>query len=274
MECVFQNSWFCSVNNTDGGDLLAETTLVGTKLEAAGRLVTDRSTFIIKDAGWEINRSPGGSLNGSGILPGLKGEVAYFDSGAALRREAAGIAGGLARELLAECVRGIIQAETFLYHDRGYPTAEAYGEYWEKFYLDSCRYYSNLQRITRRWPEYVGGYYTGNKLFARGKNCSIFRVAGGYTAAGVFSDSFHEIALNMSLNDEGMVTACRGNFLRAPDPVCFENTASLPVLEGTFLGNTSKKLIAEGIGGPTGCDQLVDMVYALAKAFREALNPA
>lgn len=61
MECVFQNSWFCSVNNTDGGDLLAETTLVGTKLEAAGRLVTDRSTFIIKDAGWEINRSPGGA---------------------------------------------------------------------------------------------------------------------------------------------------------------------------------------------------------------------
>lgn len=272
MESVFQNSTFCSVNNMDGGDLLAETTMIGTKLDASGRLVIDRSTFIIKDAGWEVTRSPGGSLNGSGILHGLKGATAYFDAGGVLRREAAGIAGGLARELLAECVKGIIQAETFIYLDRGYPTPEAYGEYWEKFYAGSCRYYSNLHRISRRWPEYVGGFYISKRLFSRAKNCSILKVPGGYAVAGTLSDSFHEMAVIVSLNDEGMVTECQGNFLRAPDPVCFENTPLLETLKGSFLSNSGKKQIIEGIGGPDGCDHLVDLVYTMAKAFREALS--
>ncbi len=272
MEYIYQNSMFCSVKNMKVEDLLAEAYLVGTGAEALGWLVIDRSTFIIKEAGWEVTRSPGGSLNGSGILHGLKGKAAYFNCGADLRREAAGIAGGLAREMLAECVKGIIQAETFIYRDRGYPTPEAYGEYWEKFYLDSCRYYSNLHRISRKWSDYVGGYYTGKKLFARTKNCTVRKVPGGYAAAGVFSDTFHEMAVTISLNEAGMVTECRGDFLRAPDPVCFENAPSLDMLEGSYLSSLAKKQVAELIGGPAGCDHLVDLVYALAKGYGEALN--
>lgn len=272
MEHAMQNSTFCSVKTINGGDLLAETTLVGTNVEALVWLVIDRSTFIIKKAAWEVTRSPGGTLNGSGILHGLEGVTAYFQSGGDLRREAGDIAGGLVREMLAECVKGIIQAETFLYLDRGYPTPEAYGENWEKFYLNSCRYYSNLHRITRRWSEYVGGYYTGKKLFARAINCSINRLPGCFTAAGTFSDSFHEMVICLNLNDEGMVLECQGNFLRAPDPVCFENAFLLEKLKGASLSSLDKKQIVTEIGGPGGCDHLVDLVYTVAKGLREVLN--
>lgn len=272
MEYVFQKSWFCSVTALDGGELLAETSLVGTDIEASGRLVVERSTFIVIDAGWEVTRSPEGSLNGSGVLPGLKGVTAYFNSGGDLRHEAGDIAGGLVRELLAECVRGIIQAETFLYRERGYLTPEAYGEYWETSYLNSCRYYSNLHRISRRWSEYVNSYYTGKKLFNRFKSCSIVRSAGGFSIAGIFNDSFHEMGICVNLNDQGMVLDCRGNFLRAPDSVCFENAARLERLKGTFLPDFNKKEVISKIGGPSGCDHLADLVYDLAKGLRKVLN--
>lgn len=272
MEFIFQNSKFCSVSTRDRGELIAKSTLVGTNAEASGWLLIDRSTFIIKEAGWEINRSQEGRFNGSGSIHGLKGVTAYFNSGGDLRREAGDIAGGLVREMLAECVKGIIQAETFLYNDRGYPTPESYGEYWEKFYLDSCRYYSNLHRVTRRWSEYVGGYYTDKKLYARAKNCSILRVSGGYTAAGMFSDSFHEMGVCVNLNDEGMVLGCRGNFLRAPDQVCFENDSLLENLRGSNLSGLGKKQIVDVIGGPGGCDHLVDLLYDMAKGFGEVLQ--
>jgi hypothetical protein len=272
VEYALQNSTFCSVKTVNGGELLAETTLVGTNVEAFGWLVIDRSTFIIKNAGWEVTRSPAESLNGSGILHGLKGVTAYFHSGGDLRREAGDIAGGLVREMLVECVRGIIQAETFLYVDRGYPNPEAYGEYWEKFYLNSCRYYSNLHRVSRRWSDYVGGYYTDKKLFARAKNCSIKKFPGGFTAVGTFGDSFHEMVICLNIDDDGMVLECQGNFLRAPDPVCFENASLLEKLKGTSLLSLNKKQIVTGIGGPGGCDHLVDLVYTVAKGFREALQ--
>ena len=272
MEYVFQKCWFSSVTALDGGELLAETSLVGTDIEASGRLVVEKSTFIVVDAGWEVIRSPGGRLNGSGVLPGMKGVTAYFNSGGDLRREAGDIAGGLVREMLAECVRGIIQAETFLYRERGYLTPEAYGEYWEKASLNSCRYYSNLHRISRRWSEYVSSYCTGKKLFNRFKNCSIIKSVGGFAAAGIFSDSFHEMGITVELNNQGMVLDCRGNFLRAPDPVCFENAALLERLKGTFLSGFNKKEVISKIGGPLGCDHLADLIYDLVKGLRPVLN--
>jgi hypothetical protein len=273
LEYIFQKSWFCSISSLDDSELLAETTLMGTDIEALGRLVIDRYSFIIRDAYWEVNRSPGGMYNGSGILQGLNGVTAYFNSGGDLRREAGDIAGGLAREMMAECIRGVIQAETFLYRERGYPTPEAYGDYWEKSYLNSCRYYSNLHRICRRWSDYVGGYYTGEKLYARFKNCSILKASGGYGAAGIFNDSFHEMGICVNLNDQGVVLDCQGNFLRAPDPVCFENDAHLETLKGAVLSGFDKKEVITKIGGPFGCDHLADLVYDLAKGLRKVLNP-
>ncbi len=267
MEFIFQRNWFCSVNSLDKQGLLAETNLIGTDIEALGRLVIDKSTFEIKEAGWEVSRSPGGVLNGGRDVCELKGVTAYFNAGGDLRRVVGGEAGGLAKELFAECIRGIIQAETFLYVERGYKTPESYGTHWEKAYLNSCRYYSNLHRVTRRWSDYVGGYSPGASLYCRAKNCSVFKTGGGLAAFGVFSDSFHEMNVRLSLSKDGIVMECAGNFLRAPDQVCFENAALLGRLPGAALTGLSKKQIAGMIGGPAGCDHLVDLVNDLARVL-------
>ncbi len=267
MKFIFQRNWFCSVNSLDKQRLLAETNLIGTDIEALARLVIDKSTFVIKEAGWEVSRSPGGLLNGGRDVHELKGVTAYFNAGGDLRRAAGGEAGGFARELFSECIRGIIQAETFLYVERGYGTPESYGAHWEEAYLNSCRYYSNLHRVTRRWSEYVGGYCPGAGLYSRAKNCSVFKAGVGVAAFGVFSDSFHEMSVRLNLSNDGTVTDCAGNFLRAPDRVCFENAASLGQLPGTALASLSKKQIAGMIGGPTGCDHLVDLVNDLARVL-------
>jgi len=84
---------------------------------------------------------------------------------------------------------------------------------------------------------------------------------------GVFSDSFHEMNVRLELGEDGIVKECAGNFLRAPDRVCFENAASLGRLPGAAFTNLSKKQIAGIIGGPAGCDHLVDLVNDLARVL-------
>lgn len=268
MEVIFQRNRFSSVRGIHRGDLLAETYLLATDIEASARLIIDRKNFAIKHARWEVYRSPEGKFNGLNVVPGLEGITAYFNAGGDLRRVVGNEAGGLARELLAECIRGIIQAETFVYNDRGYPTAQAYGDYWERYYLNSCRYYSNLRRISRKWSDYVGNYCRGDNFFNRTKACSIIKHPDGLKVVGSLSDSFHEMGVIFLVDGAGRVVDCNGNFLRAPDPVCFENGALLKKFEGTFLPGCSKKEIAQIIGGPHGCDHLVDLVSDLGKAVK------
>lgn len=266
MKVIFQNNLFSSVRGIHKGDLLAEAYLLATDIEASGKLITDRKSFAIKHARWEVYRSPEGKFNGINVVPKLEGVTAYFNAGAILRRAVSDQAGGLARELLAECIRGIIQAETFIYKDRGYETAEAYGEYWEKHYLNSCRYYSNLHRVSCKWSEYVRNYSRRANFFNRAKTCSVIKAEDRLTVTGGLSDSFHEIGVIFYIDETGRVTECTGNFLRAPDPVCFENGDLLKGLEGLLLPRCGKKEIARVIGGAEGCDHLVDLVSDLGKA--------
>lgn len=267
MEFIHQNNWFCSVKDTHAADLVGETVLIGTDIEAVGRLIVNKKTFAIIDASWEIIRSPGCAMNGSGTVPGLIGVTAYFNAGSFLRRAVEGKPGELVRGLLAECVRGIIQAETFLYKERGYPTPEAYGEYWERSYLDSCRYYSNLNRISLRWPEYIAKIRPGDNYFNRSKTCSIYKQPGGVRATGILSDTYHEISVTMDLDREGQVTGCTGSFLRAPDVVCFENISLLKRFSGAVFPGCHKREIARIIGGAQGCEHLVNLLSDMEKTI-------
>lgn len=266
IKLIYQKSQFCTAKGIYSGELLAEATVLGTEIEATGRLRADRVSFEIKDARWEVFRSPAGSLNGSGEAPGLIGIPAYLDAGRELRRIVGEQAGGVARELLAECVRGVIQAETFIFQERGFPTAAAYDDYWDEFNLNGCRYYSNLQRTTRRFNEHVAEQNHGLNLFNRFKNCSVYRLEDGLIAYGGFSDSFHELGLSYNLDLEGRIVDSSGSFLRAPDQVCFENALHPGNLKGVNLTECTKKQLAQVLGGPQGCQHLVDIADDLRKA--------
>lgn len=272
MELIYQKSWHCTVKRIHTGEILAEATVLGTELEATGVLKADPASFEIKDARWEIFRSPGGIFNGGSEAPGLRGAAAYFNIGRVLRKEVGDAAGGLVRELLTECVRGIIQSETFLYRERGFATLKAYSEHWRKFQAGTCRYQSNLSRVKRWWDEYVGGLKHGLNLFNRSKNCSIYLLEDGIIVYGGFSDSYHELGLSCRLDLDGRVKECSGSFLRAPDQVCFECALLAGRLKGLILTACSKKQLIEIVGGPQGCEHLAALAEELRKASAFALE--
>jgi hypothetical protein len=271
MELIYQKCWHCTVKRVHAGELLAETTVLGTETEATGRLKVDQNSYEIKDARWEVFRSPGGIYNGSSEAPGLIGATAYFNIGRELRREVGDTAGGLVRDLLAQCVSGIIQSETFLFQERGFPTLRAYSEHWRKFQANTCRYQSNLDRVVRWWDEFVGGLKHGLNLFNRSKYCSVYLVEGGIIAHCGFSDSYHELGLSCKLDLNGQVKECTGSFLRAPDRVCYECALLTSGLKGLELTGYSKKQLSEIVGGPQGCEHLLDLTEELRKAVTYVL---
>lgn len=273
MKILYQSNSCSTVRIINGDELLAESILINTDFEAVGQLVTDLKSFRIKKARWDVYRSPDSSMNGGKELPELIGVEAYFSAGGFLRRATGDEAGGLPRELLAECVKGIIQAETFIFIDRGYQSAKAYDDYWDEIYLNACRYYSNLERVVRRWSDHVGYYHRERNLFNRFLNCRVYRRDNGYLAAsGSFSDSFHELGVHFDLNDEGTVVESAGNFLRAPDQVCFESREHVLKLIGKKIACMEKKEIGELVGGPHGCNHLVDIVHGISKAVIVSLG--
>src|SRR5690606_755253 len=89
-------------------------------------------------------------------LPILRGKDAYFNAAPALRELASITEDPLHVPLFAETVKGFIQAETFLWKERGYSSTEEYNRRWAEAYQDSCRYYSNLDRVTQDWFHHVG----------------------------------------------------------------------------------------------------------------------
>lgn len=272
-EILYQSNNISTVKMINEHELLATSIFLSTSFEAVGQLVTDLESFRIRKARWDIYRSPDGRLNGGKELPELNGVEAYFSAGKALRRVVGEEAGGLPRELLAECVKGMIQAETYLYDARGYPTREAYDEYWDQAYLNACRYYSNLERVVRRWTEHVGNFNRKGTLFNRVKNCRVSRRSDRiFMASGSFSDSFHELGVYAELDGEGMIRYCTGNFLRAPDQVCYESKEHLLNLVGKKITTLNKKEIGELVGGPQGCDHLFDIVYGLSQAVTAVIG--
>jgi hypothetical protein len=272
MELIYQKNWFCSVKRDLDGEVLSEATVLQTDLEATGRLKVDPSSFGIKDARWEIFRSPGGVFNGSNEAPGLKGASAYFNIGREIRNAVGDTAGGLVRDLLLECVRGVIQSETFLFKERGFPTFRAYVEHWRKAQTGSCRYHSNLHRVIRWWDEYVGDMQHGLNLFNRTKSIAVYRLPDSLMVHCGFSDTYHELGLLSRVDLSGRVEDCSSNFLRAPDQVCFECGLLSGGLKGLSLKECSRKQLTQIAGGPQGCDHLSDLGEELRKAVTWALS--
>lgn len=271
MEFIYQKNWFCSVKRIHDGELLAEATVLQTDLEATGRLKVDQSSFEIKDARWEIFRSPGGVFNGSNEEPGLKGASAYFNIGREIRKAVGDAAGGLVMDLLLECVRGVIQSETFLFKERGFPTFRTYVEHWRKAQTDTCRYHSNLHRVTRWWDEYVGDLQHGLNLFNRTKSIAVYRLPDSLMVHCGFSDTYHELGMLSRVDLAGRVQECSSTYFRAPDQVCCECALLSAAIKDLLLPECTRKQLSQVVGGSQGCDHLSDLVEELRKAVNWVL---
>lgn len=270
MHCIYHASYSTTVLRRND-DLWSQCVYLSTDTEAMGMLRVDVYSFHIKEARWHVYRSPGKALNGGGEVPGLIGSEAFMHIGPVLHHQFGEQRGVMARELLAECVRGLMQAETFVYRERGYASAKEYDEYWDGILKDSCRYFSNLDRVAQPWMDYIGGDVRDNSLYNRIKSTNILSSSDNCLLINAnFLDSFHELTVNISANFDGIIQGCTGNYLRAPDKVCFENSELLVKMVGRNLTGLTKKDIAQDLGFSSGCTHLVDLVYDISQSFAAA----
>jgi hypothetical protein len=270
MPVVFQSHFTTIVKTIDCRDaVVADSYYISTNHEAAGHIQANADDFLITNACWEVHRSPRSQEVGKANASTLCGQEAYFAVAPILKEAFAGV-GAFQKELIAECVRGIIQAETYLYMERGYESPKSYDDAWEAMCLDSCRYYSHLDQVSKKWREHVGKQERQDYLFHRNKTCSVIaNNANSLLLTGYFSDSFHQLAVAMTLTD-GAIASCTGNLLRAPDKLCFETEKYLAGLVGMRVNELNKKAISQVIGGSQGCSHLVDLVNEMVRSLEEA----
>lgn len=273
MRCLFQRMWHSSVRfEEDAGEhFLVEVAYCGTDGEACARLLVEPATLLIREAVWEKYRAPEERVPSITKIPALAGVEAYFNSGDALREALAPLGDPCARELFAEAVRGVIQAETFLFKERGFSSPEAYQDNWDRLYVNSCRYYSNLDRVTRGWFEHIGYSHRRGNLFNRMKSQILYLQdnSNSYLLAGNLADSFHNASVELELEMDGKtVKSSKGELLRAPDSVCREASALMNALTGENFENLSKKDIARLLGGGNGCVHLIDLVSDARETIR------
>ncbi len=260
MQCLFQRNWHLSVR-LEGDHLLADATYCGTDGEYSARLQVNPNTYTVLGAQWEVYRTAVGAINKIVALPQLQGLEAYFNSGRAIREALASLPESFAAPLFADAVRAVIQSETFLFRERGYSSTDDYQEYWDKNFCDTCRYYSNLDRVQCQWYEHVGSDSRPGNLFNRMKSQFLYGTGKGYRLVGHLNDSFHGVASELELAEDGStVVKARGDLLRAPDIVCHESARYMQELEGKQLGGLKKRDIAELLGSSEGCVHLFEIV--------------
>lgn len=264
MNLLFQRHLHCTARRMDAHTFLVETHYLDPDLEAVAGLWVDSSSFIIKKGQIETYRSGDGNYQYHlREIPGLNGVSAYFGTGKELKEALVGL-DKIGRDLFAEGVRGAIQAETFLLKERGFHSAGSYQQYWETVQLNTCRYYSNLGRVKRKWSEYVRDRQRQNILFNRYKTIGLYKIDNcAYHVYGSFSDSYHELGLDMTISaGDFRIKNVDCRLLRAPDAVCFESPGLTAGLENfSVRPRPSKKDIAAVVGGSQGCAHVVDLVF-------------
>lgn len=266
MECLFQRHWHTEVRRDGEQSLRAETVYHDTVRDLVVGMKIKMGNFLIQEAYVEQHRPVVPSEEEICMVQELLGIEAYFSSGSLINRALAPYGNPLMSLLFAETVKGVIQAESFIFNERGYQTADDYEQYWRNFYGGTCRYYSNLDRVEQDWYQHLGTTSRTGVLFSRFKEQTLYRdSAGQWQLQGTFSDSFHELAVSIVLNpDERTVVDISGCLLRCPDQVCREAAGLLQVLKGAKLEELSKKNIAGALGRNQGCVHVIDLAYDLA----------
>jgi len=265
MEYSGQRHWHCQVTRPEKDLVYARTTYLSITSEAMASLAVDPVSLAVREARWTVYRQADDRPLDTPV-PGLTGLTAHFGCGPALKKALGGFS-PLAAELFAETVRGVIQAETFLTRERGFASMEAYDDFWKETQAGSCRYYSNLDRVSRKWATHVGDQRRPDVLFNRFKAAVWHRLpSDGFLITATLADSFHDAGLAVQVTGPAFtVIRAQGGVRRAPDAVCLEAGAAVPELAGTALAQTDKRTIARVLGGPQGCVHLIDLAGDLCR---------
>ncbi len=275
MEFLMQRIWHSSVVRENEQFLIVKTSYLDSLMERMAVMRVKAANLEIEEAWLERLGCPGDMAESREYIEGLKGVEAYLGSGSGLRAGLQGMKDEVERSLFNDTVIAIVQAETFLFRERGYSDAVVYSQAWEEFYVGSCRYYSNLDRVKITWGGYIGNTGREINLFDRGKSQQLYRDDKGcYVINGSLIDSFHQVNTHLELDEDmKVITAC-GHLLRVPDAVCRESSRQMENLKGRLLPGMSKKELAHLLGAGEGCVHLIDLTYDSVKTLELYLNEA
>ncbi|HWQ74970.1 MAG TPA: DUF2889 domain-containing protein [Syntrophomonas sp.] len=251
--------------NRYGDVIQAECSLLDNRNETFAWIAADVFSLKVLQAGWALYRSDN-RKTGIFDLPDLIGVEAYLNSGPALKNVLGGPGQEMERELISECFRSILQAETFFYRERGFDSAQKYITYWDHIYAGLCRYYNRSTENDTEWPAWLANAQRGYNLFNRNKSITIQALQDQLIVTCSFIDSFHHLHLEIRLDPGGKIAGVRGNFLDAPGDICYENTEHLHKLVGCHLPSLGKKEIAAMVAGPDGCTHLLEMISDAVQA--------
>lgn len=251
-------------------ELLSECTVLSTKQEAVAWIIATVTDLRIKKAVFSRYRSPKGEVINEDF-PELIGVEAYLNSGPQLKKLVAMKGQGLARELLAECINGIVQSETFFFNERGFADADAFYTYWDEMYVNSCLRFSHPDPDDL-FKDRVGCLDRSPQLFMRISDVAVYReLDDSRLILSTFNDSHHELSMQLTVDKDGIVKDASTGFTRVPYQICKETAGLVERLIGQRLAGMSKKTIAEQVGGPEGCQHIVETVYDSSQALRASL---
>ena len=252
---------------------MAEAVLLSTDCEIVARLVAAADTFLIEQAEWEQLRQGAEYAPNGATVPSLLGVEAYFGVAPALSRAFPQPEQELIRELFAECVRAVLQSETYLYSQRGFADSQAYQDNWDISHPNSCRYYSHLDTVQSRWFDHIGPQPRTQNLFHRHKNVAIWRSATGLLqATGSFLDSFHEVGIVVESELSGEIKTFAATFMQAPDQICFGTALLVNDLVGQNIRQLTRRDINRCAGGAEGCAHLLDIGRDALAELQKAIN--
>ncbi len=266
---IEQFNAICSVD-LERGELLSRCIVLQRSWEAEAILTMDVATFKITKAECEIHIKTAPRRDLYETLLELEGCSGYIEGKRALNQLRAKPNGELMRYLFTQCINGVIQAETYVYRQRGFESPDHYNKYWDKLEENGCRMYSNIAPDDLPWMDYAAPLTRTKNLFNRFKRVNIVMEGEEAVVSASFSDSYHELQVALNLTADGfMVANCIVDFVRAPGEACFGNGVHADGLVGQSLLTMDKRLLIDIFGGSQGCYHVVDIMLDVHRLVGE-----
>jgi hypothetical protein len=269
MAIIGQRHIFCTIDRS-GDQVYAKAIILSKDFEASAWLAVGVSDYVIREAEWEISKAPPQVPTGKGTATDAIGVKANTGIGSALVRLKEANGGILIKSLIFECVKGLMQAETYLFAERGYADEESYEAYWMDKESNGCRFYTHPSQDKYGWFEHVGPYKRTGNLFNRCKSYQLSSHGTDLTLQGTFHDSYHEMAGEIIFDEAtGRIYDCSLSMFRAPGSSCLETTIHGADFVGENIYEMNRKQVVGLVGGPLGCYHLTDLMADMLPLISE-----
>lgn len=252
-----------------GSDVISSSIYLDRNLEMHGYICADIRSYEIRDAWCETVKSCGNVKTGFVGLEFMKGMNAHIEGKRKALRHLKSSYDPKVRYLMEQCFNGLIQAESYVYRERGFKDKECYNKYWDILEENGCRMYRYPSETDLRWMDYIPQYERKHFLFSRFKNFELERNGDLCRGRGHFSDSYHELCAEIVHDRKSeLIKECDIMYVRAPGAACFGNDAHGKKLEGMKLSELTGADIVDMFGRSEGCYHLVEILKDLIRLLK------